>query len=291
MNMNFIMRKSSVCVLSLAFLALVGCNSHGGSATTPDDLSTMDVNTNLPFQGQPATAGQIAQMNRQCRGNDNGHRGYHRDAQLRQNDSEIKEIRISNGSGLTTTTVKNTYLGDDSGSSRIATKVLSILNSESGEYLSSPVEYTSICKSEDQANERSCNTDNDEVQIAKLMKSHLAEAATIRRGHDTKYTNCMMGTNENTTTLYEVGSYALRDRQSVPALREVQRTVGIIMCNGRYAGHGAMTTDQVYSTQMTSVGQLVGCKGSEVYSGYTFRLDNGTVLSSTNTATVSGAVR
>lgn len=90
--------------------------------------------------------------------------------------------------------------------------------------------------------------------------------------------NCMMGTKETRNATYMIGTYNLNGR-SVSALRQVDTTTGVIMCNGRYAGHGKLTSDQVFTTRVLNGNRMVGCRESQVFSGYIFRLDNGQVVS------------
>lgn len=63
------MKTSSLClVLFAAVVGLAGCQSSSDSnASTPSDLSNMDIDTNLPFSGQTLSAQQISDMNRICR--------------------------------------------------------------------------------------------------------------------------------------------------------------------------------------------------------------------------------
>jgi|GEM_PF-2673722 len=265
-------------LLSVSLLSLAACHSASGdTATTPAEISTAsDVNASLPFQGSFASASEAEKI-RAGFGCEKGHGHLTMDHDLRVNDSEIREMKNSSEGELTTTTVKNTYLGSDQDQKEhLTTKMLSISNDTRGEYLNTPFEYSSTCQS-NSSGESTCTTDNSERDMVAILRAHLNSNARQQRS---RFSKCAMGSNENTQVSYELGNYTLRNGQIVSALRQISKVTGVIVCHGRRVQHGSMTSDQIFSRDVISVDQKVGCGGTEISSGQTFRLDDGTIISS-----------
>jgi hypothetical protein len=274
MNANYAWR---VFLVSVSLFVLTACHSStdNDEAQTPFEGAATEVNASLPFQGKPITAREAKDIQDEfgCR---------HEAPEVSDNrsgDFEIWEMRISTPEDLTLTTLKKTYLrSDEENHSQLQTKLLSISNNAQGELLASPFDYTSTCQSNPSSEETFCSEDEQETKVVQNLKQHLRSGRQLPK--KSLFSTCTLGSVESKQVNYEIGTYTLRNGQIIEALREISQMTGVIVCGGHRFRHGSMTSDRIFTKDLVSIGPQRACEGTLVSFGQTYRLDDGTVISS-----------